>query len=104
MCRLIGSLSLLAGVTLFLAGCTSRHDDQPRLGETDKLPKLETLLPERTSLTVQSELAATVEEITASAESLRDLVSYFRVEDASRDGWGQNGASRRRAADHASAN
>jgi methyl-accepting chemotaxis protein len=32
------------------------------------------------------ELSATVEEITASAESLRDLVAYFRVEDRAADG------------------
>jgi methyl-accepting chemotaxis protein len=32
------------------------------------------------------ELAATVEEITASAESLRDLVAYFRVQEGGRGG------------------
>jgi methyl-accepting chemotaxis protein len=39
------------------------------------------------------ELAATVEEITTSAESLRDLVSYFRVEDARRGAWTPEGSA-----------
>ena len=56
------------------------------------------------------ELAATVEEITASAESLRDLVSYFRVEEARRvwapesEGRGQNGVPGRRVAEVPPAN
>jgi len=38
------------------------------------------------------ELSATVEEITASAESLRDLVAYFRVEGARAEHGPANGA------------
>jgi methyl-accepting chemotaxis protein len=41
------------------------------------------------------ELAATVEEITTSAEALRDLVSYFRVEDARRGAWVPGAPARR---------
>jgi RND family efflux transporter MFP subunit len=57
-----GSLPVIVGALLVTAGC-SHQDDQPRLGEVDRLPRLETFQPERTTLTVQSDLAATVDAL-----------------------------------------
>jgi RND family efflux transporter MFP subunit len=61
MRKLLGPLGLLLAGALVGAGCSSQHDDQPRLGEVNRLPRLETMLPARTSLKVTSELAATVD-------------------------------------------
>jgi RND family efflux transporter MFP subunit len=57
----LGCPALLAGALVVMAGCGSRTDDRPRLGEVDRLPRLETLQPTRVALKVQSELPATVE-------------------------------------------
>jgi HlyD family secretion protein len=61
MRNVVGPCLLLAGVLVLLAGCSMQQDDRPRLGEVDRLPRLETVRPERTSLVVQAELPATVE-------------------------------------------
>jgi RND family efflux transporter MFP subunit len=52
---------LMTAALLGLTGCGSRQSNKPRLGEVERLPRLETALPERKLLTVSSELAATVE-------------------------------------------
>jgi RND family efflux transporter MFP subunit len=71
MRTILSGLSVLA--ILWSAGCGSHQDDLPRLGEVDRLPRLETFQPERTTLTVQSVLAATVE-----AFEKADLCSQVR--------------------------
>jgi RND family efflux transporter MFP subunit len=45
------------------AGCGVHHPAPPRLGEVDRLPRLETRLPERTTLVVKAEYTATVEAL-----------------------------------------
>jgi HlyD family secretion protein len=60
MRKLLGCLSLLAAAMLTAAGCDV-HDDRPRLGEVERMPRLETALPERATLVVKSVLTATVE-------------------------------------------
>lgn len=51
------------GLVLGMAGCGSHGDDRPRLGEVDRLPRLETIQPSRSALNVQSELTATVDAL-----------------------------------------
>jgi HlyD family secretion protein len=55
-----GCLSLSACAMVAILGCDA-HDDRPRLGEVDRLPRLETALPTRATLVLKSELTATVE-------------------------------------------
>jgi RND family efflux transporter MFP subunit len=50
-------------ILLFSAGCTPRTPARSVTGEERKLPRLETTLPQRTSLELTSELTATIEAL-----------------------------------------
>src|SRR5260370_39040717 len=45
------------------AGCGVKHPARPRLAEVERLPRLETSLPERTTLVVRAEDTATVDSL-----------------------------------------
>jgi RND family efflux transporter MFP subunit len=57
-------VTLLAGALLALAGCGERSARKPKLAEIDRVPRLETIAPERRpTLTVRREYTATVEPL-----------------------------------------
>src|SRR5262245_35832713 len=53
----------LLAACLAATGCNLQAAKKPRLGEADRLPRLETVRPERTRLTVRSELTARVDAL-----------------------------------------
>src|SRR5438270_471708 len=57
------SWCLLALLVLTAAGCGVQRPARPRLGEVERLPRLETSPPERTTLLVRAEYTATVDSL-----------------------------------------
>src|SRR5438270_653129 len=57
------SWCLLAVLVLTAAGCGVQRPARPRLGEVERLPRLETSPPERTTLLVRADYTATVDAL-----------------------------------------